>query len=152
MTHSSTTLFGSFADRLSTPVFADGWWLFRASQVELEGDGRLSHDLSAFLPECAPKPLRPQPVLVDAAWFRTVAPIGLQLGLEDKLQDAPLLLGFVAVRVHDDRPTSPGIQDMAYPFVFAERDGRLLLQFGTVGPAPEIQRDIAAAFVQRLLR
>jgi hypothetical protein len=82
MTRIATTFFGSFGERLSTGVYADGWWFFLASDVELETETRVSHDLAAFMPESATKALRPVPKRMDLEWFRDVAPIGLQIGAE----------------------------------------------------------------------
>jgi hypothetical protein len=150
MTRIAKTFFGSFGERLSTAVYADGWWFFRASDVELETETRVSHDLAAFLPESATKALRPVPKRMDLEWFRDVAPIGLQLQ-PDAMIESPLLLGLVACRVQDDRLKGGLVEDLAYPFLVAEHEGRLLLQFSTTGPAPEDQRRIIVAFGQRLL-
>jgi hypothetical protein len=151
------TLFGSFDKLLNSGVFSSGpigggagsrgddWWLFLASGVALEGDGRVSHDLGASLPESAKRAQahRSAPERVDVAWFRDVAPVGLSLPIKLKLR-APLSLGFVAGRSRN------GVEEV-YPFVLRASDDQLLVEFSANGPAPEIQRDIVIVFGARLL-
>jgi hypothetical protein len=150
MTRASRTLFGSFSKLLSAGVFANDWWLFRASEVELEGQTRVSHELVDTLAERAAELKRPSPERIDLEWFRNVAPIGLQFRVE-AVEVSPFLLGFVACRVQDDRPTGGQVQDMVYPFFFAEQQGRLVQQFSAAGPALDIRRQIVVAVGQRLL-
>jgi hypothetical protein len=150
MTRTARTLFGSFGKRLSTAVFADDWWFFHASEVELETETRRSHDLAVFLPESATKAIRYLPKRVDLAWFREVAPIGLQLQ-PDVIAASPLRLGLVASRVSDNRSEGVPLEDLAYPFLAVEQEDQIALQFSTSGPEPEIQRRILVAFGQRLL-
>jgi hypothetical protein len=149
MTRTARTLFGSFGERLSAAVFADGWWFFRASDVELLTENRTSHELETFLHRSATLG-RALPDKVDLQWFRTVAPIGLQLDAA-VLAAIPLVLGLVACRVQDDPTSNAPLLDLAYPFILSEEETRLRVQFSTAGPTDEIQQQILVAFGQRLL-
>jgi hypothetical protein len=91
MTRLARTLVGSFRKRLSTAVYADDGWLFQASDVQVEGERRVSRAVAAFLTERAAKALRPMPERADVRWVRDVAPVGLQLPLV-AVADSPLLL------------------------------------------------------------
>ncbi len=144
------TLFGSFEKRLSTPVFANDWWLFHASGVRLEGEHHTSLDLAALLPESAAKRHRPMPGRIDLEWLREVGPIGLQLRAT-MFDDLVFSLGLVACRVVAEGPASGGRCDIAYPLLFLEHAGRLLIQFSSEGPEPEIQRSIVCALAERLM-
>jgi hypothetical protein len=150
MTRRARTLFGSFGERLSAAVFADGWWFFRASDVELLTENRTSHEFETFLHRSATLARRALPDKTDLQWFRTVAPIGLQLDAA-VLAAIPLVLGLVACRAHDDPTSNAPLLDLAYPFILLEEETRLRVQFSTTGPADEIQQQILVAFGQRLL-
>ena len=152
MTRDAKMLFGSFNKRLNVPVYSRSkdWWLFRASMVELEGRERIWHYLAEAMAECAAELKRPAPERIDFDWFRSVAPIGLQLD-PGALEHAALPLGFVACRVQDDRPLGGPIEDIAYPFLFDLHQLHLSLVFSALGPTLDIRRQIAVAFGTRLL-
>lgn len=84
--------FGSFARVLGTPVYANEWWLARATDVELVGDAPSCHALADYMPACAAAARRTMPERVDAAWLREAMPVGLQV----ESPETPLPMGFVA--------------------------------------------------------
>jgi hypothetical protein len=135
---------------LNSGVFSNGGstradcWLFHAAGVELEGDGRTTHELRTFMPDGS----RPVPARIDLTWFRKVAPIGLQVP-KRAVKASPLVLGFVAGMLEEK--AAGGTVEVAYPFLVRSADDRILLEFSALGPAPEIQRQIGVAFSERLL-
>ncbi len=131
-------------------MFASDGWFFHASSVELEAESRTLLDLGDCLPESSARTLRAVPEVIDSQWFRAAAPIGLQLSYAIVIA-SPLRMGFVASRVQDDRPTGGDFVDVAYPFLLVEAAGRLCLQFSSVGPVAELQRQLGVAFGERLL-
>lgn len=147
MTRARRILFGSFAERLSTAVFTDDWWLFRASDVKLDTEARTTFELETSLRAFAPDRI---PSKLDPNWFQTVAPIGLSLRPAD-LADSPLSLGFVACNVIPNSVDGGQSEDLAYPFILVENRTRLHLEFSTTGPPEDITRQIVRAFCHRLL-
>jgi hypothetical protein len=147
MTRARRVLFGSFGERLSTAVFIDDWWLFRASDVKLDTEARTTFELETSLRALAPDRIPNKP---DPNWFQTLAPIGLSLRPAD-LADSPLSLGFVASRVNSNSVVGGQSEDLAYPFILVESEARLHLEFSTTGPAEDIKRQIVRAFCHRLL-
>jgi len=132
------TLFGSFDELLNSGRYTsrEDWWIFLASGVALEGDGRVSHDLQALLPA----------ERVDVAWFRDVAPVGLAFPRRPKVDGSPLSLGCVA-----GKGKTPTTEEVAYPFIVRESEDRMLIEFSANGPAPELQRSIVVALGDLLL-
>src|SRR5262245_7933902 len=130
MSRTSDSGFGSFRERISSAVFANGWWIFLASEVQLEGEDPLRHALEPFLPACAERLGRLAPPKFTRAWFQEAAPIGLQLQ-PGQCVSSPL--GFVACRVQANGRGET--EDVAYPFLVVVREEDIDLCFSRSGPA-----------------
>jgi len=148
MTRRAETHFGSFRELLGTPVYAKGWWFFRASDVALEGGTASCHDLRDYIGQAAADGLRPAPPIPTSAWLDEVAPIGLGFTPPTVLLALPM--GFVAVKTGASRVATESI-DVAYPFLLVEREQRIALAFSAIGPELTARESIVLAFCRRLL-
>jgi hypothetical protein len=149
MTRPVNVRFGSFGRVLGTAVYANGWWLAPAADVELGAGGPSWHALTDHMTACATAAVRPAPERVDAAWVLQALPVGLQLS-PSEVRRTQFPMGFMASRVEED-PVADGRIDVAYPFLLNERAGRVLLGFGISGPPASIRDTIIVAFGLRLL-
>jgi hypothetical protein len=147
-----TILFGSFdRGRFVDFVFssAEDWALLRVSDVLLEGNERVTHDLGTWMADSARLAGRPVPERVDAAWFREVAPM---MGLEispDAVKKTPFSLAFVAGK--SLKAPDGSYEETAYPFLVRGSGDQVLVEFSAAGPELEIRRSIVTAFGERIL-
>lgn len=136
--------FGSFGERLGTAVFANDWWLFAASTVQVDHP-HAYFDLSERLEAGVGMEAKPTLESHPRAWVEGRLPIALQV---DTTTASNWPVGLVAVRVEE--VAEMGRRDVAYPFLLTARDARVVLAFSRRGPASAVRESIIAAFLARL--
>jgi hypothetical protein len=129
--------YGTWEERLpNTPVHSQGWWFFVVRGLKLAGVATLEEPVCHGLPlEALLDDSRPNP-----AWVLEQAPTALPC----PEAVAPLQIDLLAVRANRPEP------DEVYPFRCAEHNGVASLWFSSVGPAPELRREISRALWARL--
>jgi hypothetical protein len=145
MTRPVEVHFGSFTKLVGTAVYANDWWIMRASGVELAGGAPTWHQLAGYVRACAAAEPRRLPDHIGSDWTRSAMPIGLQMNLPAATS---LDMGFATCCV-DQRPA--GRVDVAYPFLLTERGEDVLLGFSELGPRASVRESIIRAFALRLL-
>jgi hypothetical protein len=148
MARITETRFGSFDGKLSTPVYAQGWWFFVAPTVTLDGPLRVSELLADHVVGKAPETLRPLlEVQQDACWARARLPTAFGHHQVSGSPTKSLIdLALVAVQVKEDRS-----EETSYPFLCRDEGGRTTLCFSGAGPDASTRQSIVGAFVARLL-
>ena len=134
MARPSHVCFGTFGETIGVGVHSGEWWVMPATDVVLSGTAPLWLSLRDSVQEAT-----------DIAWIRNAMPTGLQL---DPSAAVAQQIGFVAARVEE---RESGTADVAYPFLFAVREGHAFLGFSDVGPPASIRSTIVHAFGKRLL-
>lgn len=143
------TRFGSFQEALGVAVYRDPWWFRTVRGASLAGSLTW-----VDIADCAksgphePNPnaaldtawLRASPCDLDAAWFRSHAPLALALNSEP----SRLAIDLIATQIEDD-------VSIAYPFLLQERAGSVFCGFSDAGPTMEIRDSIVCALAGRFL-
>jgi hypothetical protein len=142
MTRATELRFGTFGQKLGTPVYSEGWWLCAVADVRLEGTPAASEPLTEHLGVFRPNALLP---LIqrgqDACWVRACLPIAFQCDLEASYTaDTLIRIGFFAARVERNDA------DVAYPFLCVDQQGRTALRFSDFGPDEATRKSIGRAF------
>ena len=136
--------FGTLDDVFGRPATSGGF-VFLPAAVELEGDDVSDEFLmrDAVGPQPPAILIRPLEQQYDAAWVRARLPqVFGYTPIPAEVEKSLLDVGFVAV---------PSGSEVGIPFICSDYYGRTGLVFSELGPEPDVQAAIAAAFWQLLL-